>query len=280
MSSTIDSLATVNSLIRTLLAVVVVGALGTVSWIGYTAFNTNGDADARIREKDEKLAAQKKQLTDTRDKLAKSSRRVTQLTVEVANKERQIQRLDTALRLVKVDKRVARVRVLDQTTDDAGQTISHVRFEELNEDNEVIDQPKEFKIPGKLIYIDAWVVKFLDKYVERGDLERSASIVLFRRVYSDVLKPMDGIELDSDRGRPSVYGTRPMNELERKIWDDFWNVANDEKKQEALGIRAAHGEAPFMQLKAGKTYRLTVRASGGLSFDVEDNPPPVKRAAQ
>jgi len=39
-----------------------------------------------------------------------------------------------------------------------------------------------------------------------------------------------------------------------------------------MGIRAAHGEAPSIQLRKDKVYELTLRASGGLSILPKDPP--------
>jgi hypothetical protein len=57
-----------------------------------------------------------------------------------------------------------------------------------------------------------------------------------------------------------------MSDFEKQIWDDFWNIANDPQRAQQLGIRAAHGEAVSVQLRPGKTYRLQLRASGGLTI--------------
>ena len=69
-----------------------------------------------------------------------------------------------------------------------------------------------------------------------------------------------------------------MSEFEKKIWGDFWEVANSETKQNELGIRAVHGEAPSIKVKKGKAYRVDLRASGGLSItnagDVATPTPP------
>ena len=67
-----------------------------------------------------------------------------------------------------------------------------------------------------------------------------------------------------------------LSELEREIWGKFWEYANDPVKAEKVGVRAAHGEAPYIKLMPGKRYKVTLRASGGLSLIPEDLPPDVK----
>ena len=69
-----------------------------------------------------------------------------------------------------------------------------------------------------------------------------------------------------------------MSDFEQQIWKDFWDIANDEERAREKGIRAAHGEEPYTQLREGKSYRLELRASGGLTIkparDVKRATPP------
>ena len=113
------------------------------------------------------------------------------------------------------------------------------------------------------MYVDAWVVKFDDKYIEQAAIDRSTSLVLFRRIFGEQQQPAEGFVLDESGMRPTIYGRGGnLSELEKKIWGDFWNVANDEARQAELGIRAAHGEAPSLKVQKGKSYRLELRAEG------------------
>jgi hypothetical protein len=57
-----------------------------------------------------------------------------------------------------------------------------------------------------------------------------------------------------------------MSDFEQRIWSDFWSIANDPQRAAGLGIRAAHGEAVSMKVATGRSYRLELRASGGLSI--------------
>ena len=63
------------------------------------------------------------------------------------------------------------------------------------------------------------------------------------------------------------------SEFEKQIWSDFWNIANDEAKAKELGIRAAHGEAVSIKAEKGKTYKVLLRASDGLSIAPDENAP-------
>ena len=130
-------------------------------------------------------------------------------------------------------------------------------------------------IKGELVYIDSWIVKFDDKYVEQSDLHRSTSLVLFKRIFGDKQRPVDGFALDQEGVAPRVYRRDDQsNELETKIFEDFWSVANDNEKQRALGIRAAHGTADYIKVEPEKSYRVEIRASGDVTIVPDDTPPP------
>ena len=190
--------------------------------------------------------------------------------------DEKIARLDTALRLLKVNHRLARLTAVDQTLDTSGeedQLYSIVEFEELNDDGQPIDEPRQFRIKGDVVYLDNWIVKFDDKYIEQSDLDRSTSLVLFRRIFGEFQNPNDGYLIDESGVRPTAYarGGR-MSEFERKIWNDFWNIANDPAAARDLGIRAAHGDAVSIKVQKGKSYRVMLRASDGLSIVPEEAP--------
>ena len=93
-------------------------------------------------------------------------------------------------------------------------------------------------------------------------------------------KPAEGMPLDPVGARPAAYRAEyEMSAEEQEIWGNFWEIANSPELAEKAGVRAAHGEAPYMQLKPNKTYRIELRASGGLTIVPEkDQPPSIKRA--
>ena len=168
--------------------------------------------------------------------------------------------------------------VLDQTTDaETNRTVSLIEFQELNEDGQLVGEPRQFRIQGDVVYVDSWVVKFDDKYVEKAEIDRSTSLVLFRRIFGEFQEPTDGFALDQAGARPEVYSRGgKMSELEKQIWGDFWTVANDEQRQSQLGIRAAHGDAPSIRVRKGRVYRIELRASDGLSIRPEGQVEPPK----
>jgi hypothetical protein len=279
-----ESVATINSAIRTLLALVVVGGLGAGGWYAYSMLHAN---EAEAQRASEALAAAKSELdrvsTELEHKNAVIQRKdseISELGQRVKEQQVQIDKLDTSLRLLKVNHRVARLTVLDQKSDPAtGKVVSVIQFQELNEQNQPVGEPRQFSVQGDMVYVDSWVVKFEDKYIEKAEIDRASSLVLFRRIFGEYQEPKDGFALDTSGSRPEVYSRGgKMSDLEKKIWEDFWTVASDEARQTELGIRAAHGDAPSIRVKKGKVYRVELRASDGLTIrpegDVEPPKPP------
>ena len=266
MPRIIESLSTINSLIRTGLAVLAVGLMGAAGYYGYRTYNAN---DLAMEEKE-------KELESVRGQLAASQSMVEKQLRELAAKEAKIQRLDTSLRLLKVNHRVAWLTVLEQEEDpETNEMYTTGQFVEVNDKGEMLGEPRVFRIKGDIVYIDTWVVKFDDKYVEQAEIDRSTSLVLFRRIFGESQAPNDGIALDAVGSRPQAYGNGDqMSDFEKRIWAEFWTIANDETKAKEMGIRAAHGEAPSMRLQKGKSYRVQLRASDGLSIPPDSGPPP------
>jgi TolA-binding protein len=274
-----ESLATINSVVRTIVAVVVLGAVGAGGWLGYTTIKAGGleaaqrqqeleDARAELESQTQRLAELDRQVGRQREELAHKDERIEQLDQEIARQEEQIERLDTSLRLLKVDHRVARIDVLEQGRDsESGEQFSRIEFVEVDDRGEPVDEPREFTITGDVVYVDYWIAKFEESYVEAADLDRSTSLVLFRRIFGEYQEPTDGFQLDEVGTRPTVYaqGTA-ISDFEQKIWDDFWSLANDPARASELGVRAAHGEAVSMSLRPGRRYKLMLRASDGLSI--------------
>jgi hypothetical protein len=297
MASTIEKLQTINSLIRTVLILLIVGGISAAGWFGYTTYNaTELEAKRKneaLQDARRALDAKRQQLAESQQRIATQQRRlehqaaeladreativeqqseISLLHEDIAEKQAEIQRLDTSLRLHKMQRRLARLRVLDVAVDsESGKKTSTIEFVELNDQGDPIDAPREFRLDGDLVYVDYWVVKFEDKYVEQADLERGMSICLFHRIFGELQKPQDGFVLEERGTRPGAYarGGR-ISDFEKKIWDDFWTIANNPRRASELGIRTLHGDAVSMKVSKGKSYRITVRASGGPEIEVLD----------
>ena len=172
------------------------------------------------------------------------------------------------------DIRIAEVYVVDQSGDPL---LTTFRFVEVDENGEPINSPQEITISGDIAYFDTLVIKFEDSYtpieklplsteVLRSHLKMKA-IIFFRRVFSEKQKPEDGFALDVPGGAPGIYrvGSQATS-FERKLWRDFWAMANDPKLAASHGVRAAHGQAVYTKLLPGKHYVLEQRLMGDLTI--------------
>jgi hypothetical protein len=278
-----ETVATVNSLLRTLLGLALLLGLGMVGWFGYRAVSGAAAADHRaesalleaqrhLDERNRLLAEREAELARRDERIAEQASRIDALAVEVREREQRIEVLETSMRLLKVDHRLARLTVLDQTRDPAsGQLTTRIEFVELDQRGEPLEEPRRFDVRGDVVYVDNWVVKFDDRYVEGADVLRSASLVLFRRIFGEYQEPHEGHVIDRVGERPRAYGQGTVpGDFEARIWEDFWSIANDPARAAGLGIRAAHGEAVSMKVRPGGRYRIMLRASDGLSIQSEE----------
>jgi hypothetical protein len=190
----------------------------------------------------------------------------------LAERDATIQQLETSLFLLKVDRRVARIEVLaqEELAGEPGTLLTRVLFVELGDDGEPLGAGKEIELVGSKIYLETLVIKFEDDYVEGGDFLRGASVCLFQRMFSENQAPRDGTEIDAVGVHPHTYGggdgDGEADVFYAELWQRFWDYANDPDAAAAKGVRAIHGEAPFVEARPGKIYEVELRASGGLSI--------------
>ena len=251
-----NTLASVSHIMRALVSLVLLALVGTGGWVAYRAYDERLELDRQLRRTTNELVAK---------------------TAEAERLSRENQKLNLALRLLKIDHRVAEITVVDQQPGEQPpgkqRPTTRFQFSELTKDGDPIGEPRTFTVEGDTVYVDAWVLKYADDLVERGDPLRSTSVCLFRRIFGEYQEPSEGFAVDPSGSRPAVYSQgSDMSPLERDIWANFWQYANDPLKAREAGIRAAHGEAPSIRLQPGKRYRVELRASGGLSIVPESTP--------
>lgn len=266
MGSVTETVKTFNSAVRTLTLIVFVVMFGVAGFWTYDRYTANERA---LQQSKSELAETQKQLVSLKSELE-----LTQ--ADLAEKIVLIEKLETSLKLLKTDQRLARLNVLGLEKGDADRVLSsRLEFVELSPQGEPLSPPKQFTLPGDVVYIDNWVVKFDDHYVEQADIERGTSLVLFRRIFSEQQQPSEGVSLDEVGMRPQAYARGgSLSEFEKKLWNEFWEFANQPKRAAEMGIRAANGEAISIQVREGMSYELKLRSSGGLSFTpLESNPP-------
>ncbi len=250
-------LAAIHRFVKTMVGLALLGTLVVAGWWAYRAVVAH---ELALWEKDRLLEVRRRETAQLRDQLVQ--------------RDQFIQRLELALKLLKVDRRVAQLRVTGQAPLGDGRVRSQVEFCELDPSGRPVGTARQFAIEGDLLYIDAWVIKFADQAVETADPLRSASICLFQRAFGEFQQPSQGFPLDAPGIAPGVYSNDrgPASAFERGLWSEFWDYANDPEKAQAAGVRAAHGEAPSIKLLAGRRYRIELRAAGGLTIVPDEAP--------
>ena len=177
--------------------------------------------------------------------------------------EQEKQRLETYLKILKHIDRRARVEVLRQAKDPQGNLQTTIRFTEVDDDGKPISASREMTLPGQEVYFDTLVIKFDDHFIEQGDPVKGGALMVFRRVFSSTMRAEDGFVLDKEGQVPEVYAERQATSaFEKDIWKRFWDLANDQKLAKELGVRAIHGDAPYMRLEPDRVYEICLRSTG------------------
>ncbi len=121
---------------------------------------------------------------------------------------------------------------------------------------------KEFELEGDVIFFDALIVKFQSGMVMDG---KERALFLWRRVYSDKMKPEDGFPIEISGDEPARYSdlfARLSTKDRALFWAEIWKLAEDTTRLEKAGVRAVYGNAVYKKLRPGLIYRFSIDASG------------------
>ena len=270
MSDFMNNVKTINSSVRTLLFVGVCGVVGFFGYFGYENYIRPSQAAKQAMED---LEALKNDFEKQQSQLVESKKQLDVVNEQLGVANELNERLAISMKLLKVDKRVANIKVLNTDEDEDGNPVMHVSFTEVGPDGDEVGGSKMYTIKGTKFYVDGWIVAFEDKYIEEADELRGASLFVFKSIYGDGEAPRDAQRLDDDsQERPGIYETDQKSEFEQKIWSDFWGVSNDAHRQQELGIRASHGQTTYILGKEGKTYQVEIRASGSMGIKILNEP--------
>jgi hypothetical protein len=275
-----DTISNVNSAVRNLLLLVLIGGAGVGGYKAYDLYNKPkvelAEKNRLLAEKDTQLGAALKDLTTEKNLNA-------DLTVKNKDLSDKYDRLQVAMKLLQVQHRMARLTVLDQrevpslipatptTGNEVGASrpnvITKIEFVDINDEGKEIGKPKIFDIKGDMIYVDYLTVNFEDKYIASRALNHETSIALFQRIFGEHQEPAKGFQLDTVGTQPTAYsrGT-PMSKFEKDIWDDFWLIANDNKRAQELGIDAIQGKAVAIRAMPGTSYEIKLRSTGDITI--------------
>ncbi|MDE0915397.1 MAG: hypothetical protein OSB57_09475 [Planctomycetota bacterium] len=259
----------VSTLIRTILLASIVALIG---WWTVMLRNQVLEHEREVEQRDEEIASLTGDIAEKAELLSKQTEAMAVLESDLAASQLRVDELELSMWLVKVDHRLARITVLDQgpSPDEPGRFTTRVRFQEMDEAGDPAGPARDITIDGKVLYVEGLVIKFSDEYVEGGDALRGSSVALFKRVFSENQAPNEGVQLDQPRTHPLPHrGDQLPDPFYDDLWSRFWDYANDPELAASKGVRAIHGEAPSIELREGKTYRIELRSSGGLSIKVE-----------
>jgi hypothetical protein len=177
--------------------------------------------------------------------------------------EQDKQRLEAYLKILKHIDRRARVEVLQQANDPRGNLQTTIRFTEVDAAGKPVNLSREMTLPGQVVYFDTLVIKFDDHFIEQGDPFKGQALMLFRRIFSSTMRAEDGFVVDTVGQAPEVYaGRKALSSFEKDLWKRFWELANDEKLAKERGVRAIHGDAPYMRLEPNRVYEICLRSTG------------------
>jgi|SRR5947209_4695361 len=177
--------------------------------------------------------------------------------------EQEKQRLEAYLKILKHVDRRARIEVLRQAKDPQGNLQTTIRFTETDAAGKPVTVSQELTVPGREVYFDTMVIKFDDHFVEQGDPLKGQALMLFRRIFSSTMRAEDGFAIDAQGQAPEIYAERQApSGFEKELWKHFWELANDEKTAREHGVRAIHGDAPYMRLEPDRVYEMWLRSTG------------------
>ena len=187
-----------------------------------------------------------------------------ELQDRIVKLEQEKQRLETYLKILEHTERRARIEVLHQVDDDPqGKLQTTIRFTEIDATGKPINASRDMTLPGQEVYFDTLVIKFDDHFVEQDDPLKGHALMLFRWIFSSTMRPEDGFPVDREGQAPEIYAERQApSSFEKDLWKRFWELANDEQLAKEHGVRAIHGDAPYMRLESGRIYEVLLRSTG------------------
>ena len=191
------------------------------------------------------------------------ARRLAEKDAQIVRIEKENERLETYLRLLKYTERRARLEVLSQYKDADGQNVNTIRFTEISPDGTPLGMSRDLNLAGDEVYVDTLTIKFEEHFIEQGDPLKGKALLLLRRLFTNRLKPDDGVQLDKEGQPPELYAAQKApTEFEKTLWRRFWEIANDEKLAQQYGVKAVHGQAVYGKLEPRKVYNLVMRSTG------------------
>lgn len=143
--------------------------------------------------------------------------------------------------------------------------VTTVEFVELDDRGRQVGS-RRAQVPGRVVFLDAWTVRFPQDRVAEDDPMRGRTVALLRRIYSDRMPPAQGILIDTPGAIPDGYAASEGARFEQALWKRFWRLATDPQAAESLGVRVAQGEAVYKPTAPGHRFDVELESSGGLTL--------------
>lgn len=176
--------------------------------------------------------------------------------------------LKTAISNLSDERQIGYAKVLSQETRD-GQLYTKLLFVEVDPTDYTRHiLKKEYEVAGDVVHFDMLIVTFGDALVKDG---KERAMYLWRRVYGEKMTPAQGFPIET-AGQPSPRYTQLSAKLsiedKKLFWDEIWQLSNNPKRLENLGIKAVFGNAVYRQLKPGLIYVFKVSNTGALNPEI------------
>lgn len=176
--------------------------------------------------------------------------------------------LKTAITNLSEEDQIGYAKVVSQEIRD-GKLFTRVLFVEADPDDFTQRLlTKEVDIEGDIVHFDTLIVTFSGDLVMDGS-ERA--MYLWRRIYGETIPPEQGFPIETE-GQPSPRYAQLCEKLsieDRNLfWSEIWNLSNNPKRLEKMGVKAIYGNDLYCQLKPGLIYIFKVTAAGTLSPEI------------
>ena len=176
--------------------------------------------------------------------------------------------LQEAITNLKIERQIGYAKVISQVETD-GKIITKLKFVETDRKDmlkRVLE--KEYEIEGDVIHFDALIVKFDQQLVMDG---KERALYLWRRVYSDKMRPEDGFAIEADGAEPKRYAdiSSKLNLKDKTLfWKEIWKLADDNERLAEYGITAIYGNVVYRKVQPGLVYIFKISSTGVLYPEV------------
>ena len=172
--------------------------------------------------------------------------------------------LKTSISNLTAENQIGYAKIISQTESD-GKIITKLKFVETDKKDmlkRILE--KEYEIEGDVICFDALIIKFNEQLVMDG---KEKALYLWRRVYSEKMRPEDGFAIESKGNEPARYKDicSKLNLRDKELfWKEIWSLADDNDALAKYGITAIYGNVVYHKVRPGLIYVFKISPTGNL----------------